>query len=195
VKPEPGGVLARFLHRVRLAGMPRPSAGYGWSRTAAPEALYDAFRIILNVEQRPDPENRMVLGRTRDVLGMPLVDLHWAWREPEQNDLIRLRRTIASALEDAGIGSVDIRDHLRPDPNAHHHSGTTRMHTDPGRGVVDENGRVHGRDNLYLAGASVFPTAGFANPTLTIVALALRLADHIRARAPQRSSLRSGSHS
>jgi choline dehydrogenase-like flavoprotein len=57
--------------------------------------------------------------------------------------------------------------------------GTTRMHPDPGRGVVDADGRVHGVANLYIAGSSVFPTSGSANPTLTIVALALRLADHL----------------
>ena len=59
--------------------------------------------------------------------------------------------------------------------------GTTRMHDDPKRGVVDANGRVHGIDNLYVAGSSVFPTSGAANPTLTIVALAIRLADRLKA--------------
>ncbi|MBK5189260.1 MAG: hypothetical protein JJD97_13530 [Gemmatimonadaceae bacterium] len=67
----------------------------------------------------------------------------------------------------------------RPDPNAHHHAGTTRMHDDPARGVADRNGRVHATENLYVAGASAFPTAGFANPVLTIVALAVRLARHL----------------
>ena len=66
-----------------------------------------------------------------------------------------------------------------PDPNAHHHMGTTRMHPDPRRGVLDEHARVHGVSNLFVAGSSVFPTSGFANPTLTIVALTLRLAEHI----------------
>ncbi len=63
-----------------------------------------------------------------------------------------------------------------------HHMGTTRMHASPREGVVDPNGRVHGVKNLYVAGSSVFPTAGFANPTLTIVALTLRLADHLKTR-------------
>ena len=63
-----------------------------------------------------------------------------------------------------------------------HHMGTTRMHADPARGVVDPDGRVHGVPNLYVAGSSVFPAAGLANPTLTIVALAIRLADHLKAR-------------
>ncbi len=62
-----------------------------------------------------------------------------------------------------------------------HHTGATRMHVDPEQGVVDENGRVHSVSNLYVAGSSIFPTSGAANPTLTIVALAIRQADHIRA--------------
>ena len=63
----------------------------------------------------------------------------------------------------------------------------TRMHADPRYGVVDQNGRVHGTVNLFVAGSSVFPTSGYANPTLTIVALSLRMADHIRSMlAPAR---------
>ena len=61
-----------------------------------------------------------------------------------------------------------------------HHMGTTRMHQDPKKGVVDQNCRVHGISNLFIAGPSVFPTSGYANPSLTIVALAVRLADHIK---------------
>jgi choline dehydrogenase-like flavoprotein len=63
-----------------------------------------------------------------------------------------------------------------------HHIGTTRMHADPKQGVVDPDCRIHGLANLYVAGSSVFPTSGYANPTLTIVALALRLADHLKVR-------------
>jgi choline dehydrogenase-like flavoprotein len=63
---------------------------------------------------------------------------------------------------------------------AFHPSGTTRMATDPKRGVVDEHCRVHGTSNLYVAGSSVFPTSGYANPTFTIIALAIRLADRLK---------------
>jgi choline dehydrogenase-like flavoprotein len=63
-----------------------------------------------------------------------------------------------------------------------HHMGTTRMSDDPKRGVVDRHCRVHGMENLYVAGSSVFPTSGSANPTLTLVALTLRLADHLKER-------------
>jgi choline dehydrogenase-like flavoprotein len=62
----------------------------------------------------------------------------------------------------------------------YHHMGTTRMHADPRHGVVDANCRVHETDNVYVAGSSVFPTCGYASPTLTLVALALRLADHLK---------------
>jgi choline dehydrogenase-like flavoprotein len=64
----------------------------------------------------------------------------------------------------------------------HHHLGTTRMSLDPSQGVVDPTSRMHGIANLYVAGGSVFPTSGSANPTLTIVALALRLAAHLQQR-------------
>jgi choline dehydrogenase-like flavoprotein len=88
----------------------------------------------------------------------------------------------SKALSRAGVGRVEAR--ARPvDPNAHHHAGTTRMHDDPRHGVVDAQCRVHGLENVFVAGASVFPTAGFANPVLTILALSLRLGDHLRERA------------
>ena len=64
-----------------------------------------------------------------------------------------------------------------------HHMGTTRMNDDPLRGVVDRNCKVHSVDNLYVAGSSVFPTSGVSNPTLSIVALTLRLADHLKGRS------------
>jgi len=113
---------------------------------------------------------------------VPRPVLHWKWRAEEQAGLDRLRALVASSLEAAGLGRVE-GDPTRPlDPGAHHHSGTTRMDSDPALGVVDADGRVYGTENLFVTGASVFPSAGFANPTLTIVALALRLADHLKAR-------------
>jgi choline dehydrogenase-like flavoprotein len=79
------------------------------------------------------------------------------------------------------LGRLQVTRGRRPDFNAHHHAGTTRMGLDSRTGVVDSQGRVFGFDNLYLAGASIFPTAGYANPTLTVVATALRLASHVDA--------------
>ncbi|MGQ0702621.1 MAG: GMC oxidoreductase [Gemmatimonadales bacterium] len=165
----------------RLFGRPEtPAGGYGWWERLAGTPPPDFFQLLVNLEQRPHPENRIVLATERDPLGTPRVELHWRWREEEQRELERLRERIATGLEQAGWGRVTIQRGTQPDPNAHHHAGTTRMHADPGHGVVDPDGRVQGTKNLYVAGASVFPSAGFANPVLTIVALALRLAAAVR---------------
>jgi len=139
--------------------------------------------VLLNVEQRPSPNNRIVLGRRRDPLGLPLPELHWRLTADDRKEMDRVRRLFASELERAGLGRVIISDGATVDPNAHHHAGTTRMHDDPRHGVVDANARVHSVSNLYVVGASVFPTAGFANPMLTTIAMSLRLADHLVKRS------------
>jgi choline dehydrogenase-like flavoprotein len=165
----------------RLTGR-GPDGGYGWSRVRHPTLVFDGFRLVVNMEQRPHAENRVVLARENDALGVPKAELHWRWSDEEQAGLERLRACLSSWLGAAGVGRLVVAPGVRPDPNAHHHAGTTRMHDSARHGVVDSDARVHGMENLYIAGASVFPTAGFANPVLTIVALALRLADHLRQR-------------
>jgi choline dehydrogenase-like flavoprotein len=179
-----GGIplLTRLLRRCPRLGALGWRGGYGWSRVADPARRFEAFRLIVNLEQHPNPDNRVVLGTGRDALGVPRTELHWRWRAEEQKDLERLRGVIVAALEGGRLGTVKVAAGLGPDPHAHHHAGTTRMHADPRQGVVDPDARVHGTDNLYITGASVFPTAGFANPTLTIVAMALRLADLLKNR-------------
>lgn len=171
-----------FGRSLRRIGLIRGGRGYGWSRAADPARLIDRFQLLINLEQRPQPENRVVLSRERDALGVPRAELHWNWSDAEQAEWERTRSLIAADIEAAGLGKVEQRTALRPDPNAHHHAGTTRMANHPQWGVVDRDGRVFGTDNLFVTGASIFPTAGFANPTLTIVALALRLAEHLRNR-------------
>ncbi len=155
-----------------------PGGGHGWSARTHAARLFDGFTVLLNIEQLPHPANRVTLGRRRDAFGVPLPTLEWRWRPDDQRRLDRLRALVAADLRARGAVTIETARH--PDPNAHHHAGTTRMHDDPALGVVDRHARVHGTDNLYVAGASVFPTAGFANPVLTIVALALRLAAHLR---------------
>ncbi|HEV2181308.1 MAG TPA: GMC oxidoreductase, partial [Gemmatimonadaceae bacterium] len=154
-----------------------PIGGHGWSARASAARLFDGLTVLLNVEQLPHPENRVTLGQRRDAFGAPLPALEWRWRPDDQRGLDRLRALVAAELGAVGTVTVDATRH--PDPNAHHHAGTTRMHDDPALGVVDRNARVHGMENLYVAGASTFPTAGFANPMLTIVTLTLRLARHL----------------
>lgn len=174
--------LGLAYHRVRAA-LPSfvtrwmQSEGHGWSRTRGVARAFGGFTVLLNVEQSPHPENRVTLSGRRDSLGVPLPALHWSWGADDHARLERLRALVARDLE--AIGTVTVDTGARPDPNAHHHAGTTRMHDDPKLGVTDRHGRVHATDNLYVAGASTFPTAGFANPMLSIVALSVRLAGHL----------------
>lgn len=96
-----------------------------------------------------------------------------------------MHRLVQDVLQQVGIDtfSSEVLDRLDDRPalwDMKHPSGTTRMHPSPRSGVVDTDGRVHGVANLYIAGSSVFPTVGHANPTLLIVALAARLAGHLR---------------
>lgn len=174
--------LGRLTERVRLRLLGRsvPQPGHGWSQRDAAREAWEGFRLVVNLEQRPDPANRVRLGRERDRHGVPLPVLHWRWSAAEQAELERIRALLRDRFRAAGLGRLYWPAGAAPDPNAHHHAGTTRMHPDPRQGVVDTDGRVHGVDNLWVAGASAFPRAGFANPTLTIVAMAIRLADRLR---------------
>jgi choline dehydrogenase-like flavoprotein len=185
--PRAPRLMMRLLARVRRSTMGQddayPRGAAGWSRRPQAARAPSGVRLLLNLEQAPNPDNRVMLGSDTDALGLRKPVLCWSWTELEQRQLHGTRRRFADALEASGHGRVEIAsDGREPDPNAHHHAGTTRMHLDPRSGVVDATCRVHGVENLFVAGASVFPTAGFANPTLTIVALAARLADHLRPR-------------
>jgi choline dehydrogenase-like flavoprotein len=147
----------------------------------------DAFAwITCEAEQRPDPENRVTLSSELDPLGLPRVRLHWRISEDDFRTLERGLEIIAHEVGRASLGRVQVpeletdgdwRDRVR---GAWHHMGTTRMGSSPRTSVVDAQCRVHGLGNLYVAGSSVFPTGGASNPTLTIVALVVRLADHLR---------------
>ena len=126
-----------------------------------------------------------MLDDSVDAFGMPRARLRWQLTSRDHESFDRAeslwRRGLATAgTELTPLGAADEPWTARMVPAAHH-IGTTRMHPDPARGVVDEHCRVHGTSNVFVAGSSVFPTAGWAPPTLTIVALALRLADHLRA--------------
>lgn len=160
-----------------------PESGHGWSRHENPAGVFAGFTVLLNLEQTPRRENRVRLSQRRDRFGVPLPELTWHWHSDDAARLDRVRKLFLTELQRAGLGEATIIPAAQPDPNAHHHAGTTRMHHDPREGVVDANGQVHGSRALFVAGASVFPTAGFANPTLTIIAMALRLAHHLHAAA------------
>ena len=172
------GLWGRIRGRLRGGGAGRETR-YGWSRVADPAGAYDVFGLVLNLEQRPDVGNRVEPGDRRDRFGHRLPRLVLRWSDEEQARLERLRGLLAGWLRDAGLGELSYEAGRRPDLSAHHHAGTTRMAASPDEGVVDPDARVFGVEGLYVAGASVFPTAGYANPTLTVVAQALRLAEHL----------------
>jgi choline dehydrogenase-like flavoprotein len=157
------------------------------ARRLRPPTGAHVFKLRQDAEQSPDPDSRVTLVREVDPLGLNRVALDW---RVDLEDLRRLRRAhevIGAAIGAAGLGRMRIEMPETPDPaiafSGYHHMGTTRMHADPRRGVVDAECRVHSVANLYVAGSSVFTTGGCANPTLTIVALAIRLAERLAATA------------
>lgn len=151
-----------------------------------------SFRTI--VESTPDPESRVTLSTERDQLGMPRVRVEWRLDQRVRHTFNRTAQLFKEALEAGGAARVTLDPPMKEGEwsstfereGTWHHMGTTRMHESPRQGVVDPNCRVHGMNNLFVAGSSVFPTSGANLPTLTLVALALRLADHLIAelRAP-----------
>jgi choline dehydrogenase-like flavoprotein len=161
-----------------------------WAGAAARQKLFDASSPLFSVAYcaggPPDPDSRVTLNDKVDRLGLRRVTLDWRLPpdfEAQMHSVLELfgRQAGSAGLGRLRIGSRDTGD----DPmasmrNCSHEMGTTRMHRDPRHGVVDENCRVHGMSNLYIAGSSVFPTYCFDCPTMTLVALALKLSDHLK---------------
>jgi choline dehydrogenase-like flavoprotein len=139
--------------------------------------------IVNYSEQEALKESRVYLGREKDKLGMPKLVLDWKVSDRSLKSSLRLLQLIDEHFRQREAGYIE--DDLAeitglPYTDASHHLGTTRMSANPKAGVVDANCQVYGVDNLYIAGSSVFPTAGHANPTLTIAAMSLRLADYLK---------------
>jgi choline dehydrogenase-like flavoprotein len=148
---------------------------------------------MLRAEQLPIAENRVALGARRDALGLPMPEVHWSIERSAFEDLLTTIGLLADELGRAGVGRLELSPPGSPLTRNQveigcHHMGTTRMADDPDQGVVDPDGRCWDVDNLYVAGSAVFPTGGYANPTLTIVALAHRLGDHLSRQLTGRPS-------
>jgi choline dehydrogenase-like flavoprotein len=145
--------------------------------------------LYLRTEQAPSSLSRVTLGDRRDALGLRVPRLDWRISDGDTASIAELLGHLDTELRAAGLGGVIApadgwEDGIIGGP---HHMGTTRMAADPRHGVVDADCAVHSVDGLYVAGSSVFATGGYANPTFTIVALALRLADHLRERLQPRA--------
>lgn len=144
-------------------------------------------RIRSRCEQAPNPDSRIALSEETDALGLPRVEAHWRLGDLDRRSILRANRILAEEIGRLGLGRMRLDPWIAAEDwewpenlwGACHQMGTTRMSATSGDGVVDGDCRVHGIVNLYIAGSSVFPTGGCTNPTLTIVALALRLAAHL----------------
>ncbi|MGC4100501.1 GMC oxidoreductase [Ferruginibacter sp.] len=154
--------------------------------------IYKTYGLTTRMEQVPNPDSRVQLSEEKDSLGMPRANLNWEMSPPDKVTVTKITELFAQQIGISGIGRVRIPDFMLDEKDTSvpsslvsggwHHMGTTRMSDDPKQGVVDANCKVHGINNLYVAGASCFPTGGAVNPTFMVVALSLRLADHLKDR-------------
>lgn len=152
------------------------------------KGFYQSYGLFTRAEQLPNPDSRVVLSEEKDELGVPRANLNWALSPMDKKTVFTINKLLGQQVGVARLGRVKIYDFLLdndeqlPDytSGGWHHLGTTRMSDDPKKGVVDANCKVHGIDNLYIAGASCYPTGGAVNPTLTCVAISLRLSEHLK---------------
>lgn len=208
--PRSGPVLVREALRALQAGR-RPDLSLADLRRIAADAP-DAARLAagvvvrkrrffprdarvhlrVDVEQPPDAGSVLRLADSDARPGDEALVLDWRVSDRERRSVRRLAELVADEMDRLGVGSLDVDSDPFEDEaalgervaDAYHMMGGTRMSRTPEAGVVDSDARVHGIENLYVAGASVFPTGGMANPTLTLMALALRLGEHL-ARRPR----------
>lgn len=173
------------LGRIASKGQVHHTGLGGWSDDSERLLPVGTPSVEAMFEQRPSWDNRVRLGTTVDRYGARLPALQWSFSDVEVAAIRGAVDVTSAAFEDAGVGPLTTMQSLGdgPIPRAGtglHHMGGTRMHEDPREGVVDENCRMHELDNVYIAGSSVFPTSvGYANPTFTIIEMAMRLADHL----------------
>jgi len=175
-------VLTRIYRRAFKVKESRYTVSQGgWSSCQGYEKRFSAFEVWAITEQIPNPDIRVTLGDEQDLLGLRKIQpLRWRWSDLEINSIQQTQEILREEIESAGLGQFQSLVELDRSVGGRHQIGTTRMHIDPKQGVVDEHCRVHDVSNLFIAGSSVFPTEGAANPTLTIIALAIRLADQVK---------------
>jgi choline dehydrogenase-like flavoprotein len=146
--------------------------------------------LDIECEQAPSRDSRVMLSEDKDELGMPKTVLDWRITDLEKHTIKQYVKLFRSEWERLDLGHAKWDESIFEPGDAwlnicrdtYHHAGTTRMSTSPSHGVVDDDLKVHGLDNLYIGSTSVFPTSSCANPTLTMMALCVRLADHWKAQ-------------
>lgn len=192
-EPEgPERTYGRAGTLMRMAKDPRSIASNLWRKGR--QKRHAAFPVsgidlLIDLEQTPDPDSRITLSSDRDRLGMRKARVDWRIGDDERRTAAQFGHFLADHFTRTGGGKVELDDWVHDSgpvgdelTGTYHHIATLRMSQSPRDGVVDGNCRVHGVDNLYVSSCATFATGGHVNPTFTIVALGLRLADHIRDR-------------
>ena len=177
---------------LRMAGDSRDFARLAFGKVALNRRLSlsrgDIY-LLVDSEQAPNPQSRITLSPTSDALGMPRAVVDWQMSEVDARTLHSYAELFKQEWKRLSLGEVTLEEAALAEGSLHwaenmrdiyHHMGTTRMSDTPQQGVVDKNCRVHGIGNLFVGSSSVFPTSGNSNPTLTIMALCIRLADHLK---------------
>ena len=180
----PRSTIEQFQYKFGSGNRHHTALG-GWSDPSTAVADIGVLAIESMVAQRPSRDNRIRLGRARSRFGKRQACLQWSWSRPEVDsywrsvDLVRehlARINVGKFLDAAELGSGEVPH----GGTGWHQMGGTRMSIDPSTGVVDAHCRHHQTENLFIAGSSIFPSSvGYANPTLTVAAVALRLGDHL----------------
>lgn len=185
-------------HAANVAGAPFDAFRFAWHMLRDRKLAERKFPSIIirsranlysldfHAEQQPSPLSRVRLGDEVDALQVPRLKIDWRYGKGDVDTVARAIALFADDLRSSGIGSLEYdereveQEMTRYGAYGGHHIGTARMGTDPRASVVDADCRVHGMQNLFIASSAVFPTSSQANPTLTIVAIALRLAAHLK---------------
>ena len=180
---DPRKSLERFINDMSEAAKASKEINTG--------SISRALQMNTRIEQAPNRNSRVTIGSEKDELGVPKTNLNWELTELDKRSIRRIYQILGQQMGIAELGRIRLKEFLRDendnswpaDLNAGwHHMGTTRMSDDPKRGVVTANCQVHGISNLYVAGSGCYVTSGAPNPTLTLVALSLRLSDYVKGK-------------
>jgi choline dehydrogenase-like flavoprotein len=190
--------LARLQHVRNVACGPLDFAAFAWhifrdrklAERKFPSIIVrskaNLYSLDFHAEQQPNHSSRVSLGAGADALGMPRLNIDWRYAAGDVDTVQRSLALLREDFQQTGTGSFDYEpsavefEMTRYGAYGGHHIGTARMGSDPRSSVVDGDCRVHGVGNLFVNGSATFPTSSQANPTLTVVALSLRMADYLK---------------
>ena len=179
------GSLTTVENRIELDNFGKAAVATTTSALGVDSGNAVAYELGCGMELKPDPDRRLTLTSARDALGMPRLNLHMTIGDEDFALYRQTMKELGRQLLAARTGMIHLDRSARESwmetmDWGNHHVGTTRMHNDPKLGVVDADLKVHGIGNLFVAGSSTFPTCGASNPTMNLVAVTLRLADHLK---------------